>query len=224
MPGKESRHHFLWHQQEEELAHLRDTFREDAWLSWGDQYPQSQKTTQDSPALRWRTAYHYCTQTLPAICPSLIKFRRHAGKLGFELYSSPEAPSERSWWHEDSHTSNEQERGCVSDSLIGLWFNLYWRDWQLTGKMDNGAHICSKEDWNGGACMGQRKKRVDWEGPKIIESTILPEQKGPRVETQIWTACGLVLNQTLLPHFKWILDVPLISFSHPSYQSFLLST
>ena len=31
MPGKESRHNFLWHQQEENLAHLRYTFREDGY-------------------------------------------------------------------------------------------------------------------------------------------------------------------------------------------------
>ena len=131
-------------------------------------------------------------------CPRI--FRTCAERWGFELFQVQRYPQTAPDECEESHTRNEQEGSCVSDSMSGLWFSLHWRDWQVTKEENNRAQICSKdwrpEEWSGGACMrwrtqgGLKRSKDPW------VRTTLPEEKSPRSHldkedqhagTRIWT-------------------------------------
>ena len=115
---------------------------------------------------------------------------------------------------EDSHTGNEQEGSCISDSMPGLCYTLE----RLAGhyrKKENRAQTRSKdwrpEEWSGGACMGW-KTQGGLEGAKILESE--PHYLKRRVVEAIWMKktswnwnlnCALVRlgSQTLNEHMTF---------------------
>ena len=229
MPGKESRDYLCGWNQQGKGASTSETLSGEMTILRGSSTATSENL-QEQPCPQMKN--HLPLIHLNSSCHMSRTFQRTfrtcVERWGSEQFSSPEAPSDSSWWMcRLPHQIWTQEKSCVSDSMQGLWFSLYCRDWQDTRKKDNGAQICSKDwrfEW---WCMHMHGEgyRVDWEGAKILESE--PHYLKRRVVEAIWikkTSKNLNLDCGLVRFGIYISNEHMTSSSFPilSYQSLSL--
>ena len=180
MPGKESRDDDT--SREEELAHLRDTFR-------GNGYPEGININ-----LR-KLPRTTCPQTknqLPLIhpnsscqiyiCPGLV--REHSECVQKDGNSNFSRDTLR-WLLMNVQTPTpEMNRKEIVYQIPCQDCDSVMERLQVSRKKDNGAQICNKdwrpEEWSGGPCMGWRTQGGLGRSKDPWVRTTPPEEKAPR--------------------------------------------